>query len=140
MCFIAFFVPLRIYSGGYHAKKSEVCFVVSVISYVVTMLIAKHNLFLYENTIVRRVAMVMMLVLFIFSPVENSNHPLADYQKRRNKIIVRSIILLDFMLLIIFSMNRMTVASHEIIFVILNGVLFLIGKFENPIFRRKKLY
>ena len=136
VCFICFFVPLRIFSGGYHAKKSEICFVASIISYIVAMLIAKYNLFLYENVIVRRIAMVMMIVLFVFSPVENRNHPLADYQKRRNKIIVRLMILVNFTLFIVFSMNGMIIASYEIVFVVLNGVLFLMGKTENHILRR----
>ena len=25
-CYFSIFIPLRIFSGGYHAKKSEICF------------------------------------------------------------------------------------------------------------------
>ena len=136
VCYICFFVPLRIFSGGYHAKRSEVCFIMSVGIYVLVLLILKNNVYLYENTVLLCIASLFLLIIYIFSPVENENHPLADNQRKRNKIIVRVMVLLDFTLLIIFCFNQSTLASYEVVFVLLNGVLFLIGKVE-PLFLTK---
>ena len=136
VCYICFFVPLRIFSGGYHAKRSEVCFIMSVGIYVLALLILKNNVYLYENTVLLCIASLFLLIIYIFSPVENENHPLADDQRKRNKIIVRVMVLLDFTLLIIFCFNQSTLASYEVVFVLLNGVLFLIGKVE-PLFLTK---
>ena len=130
VCYLCFFVPLRIFSGGYHAKRSEVCFTMSVGIYILALLILKNNVHLYENTALFCITSLTLLITYIFSPIENANHPLADDQ--RNKILVRVIVLLDFTLLIIFCFNQSTLASHEIVFVLLNGVLFLIGKVKKP--------
>lgn len=39
--YLIFFLPLRIFSGGYHAKTSERCFVLSTIMYGSTIIAAK---------------------------------------------------------------------------------------------------
>ena len=130
VCYLCFFVPLRIFSGGYHAKRSEVCFTMSVGIYILALLILKNNVHLYENTVLLSIASLFLLIIYIFSPMENENHPLADNQRKRNKIIVRIMVFLDFTLLIIFCFNQSTLASYEVVFVLLNGVLFLIGKIE----------
>lgn len=130
-CYVIFFIPLRIFSGGYHSKKSEICFVTSVMSYTMALFVLKIYPLLYENIPILIITLITMIMVFIFSPVVNINHPLTKIQKRRNRIIVRLLVFIDFTLLIIFYINRMTIASYENIFVILNGVTFLIGKAEN---------
>ena len=132
-CYLCFFVPLRIFTGGYHAKKSEICFVMSVTSYVLSMILVNSNLLLFNNVIMVLITVTVMLAMFLYSPIENINHPLGEARKRRNRIIARVIVLIDFTLLIVFYINRMAITTYEIIFILLNGVTFFLGKIENYI-------
>ena len=130
-CYLCFFVPLRVFTGGYHAKKSEICFVMSVAPYVLAMILVNNNSSLFNNAIMVFVTALLMLLVFLYSPIENINHPLDETRKRRNRIIARVIVLIDFTLLIVFYINGMAITPYEIIFIILNGVVFFIGKIEN---------
>lgn len=130
VCYVIFFVPLRVFSGGYHAKKSETCFGLSVALYVLAMMLSEYKWLVY-NVIMSVVAIIMMFVIFLCSPIENVNHPLAEMQRRRNKMIVRIIILSDVALFVVLYINGTIIASYEIIFILLNGITFFLGKLEN---------
>lgn len=52
MGFLLFFVPLRTFVGGYHAKHSEVCLAMSIGIYMVVMIIFYNYPNLYKNIIV----------------------------------------------------------------------------------------
>lgn len=138
VCYLCFFVPLRVFTGGYHAKKSETCFVMSVASYVLAMILVNNNLLLFNNEIIVFITALLMLLMFLYSPIENINHPLEKARKRKNKIIARVIVLIDFTLLIVFYINGMAITSYEIIFILLNGVTFSLGKIENYTERKNR--
>ena len=130
ICFLCFFVPLRIFCGGYHAKRSEICFPMSMISYVIVLFMVKQNLYLYQNIFLQSLALVTILLLFLFAPLENKNHPLDEYQLQRNQKIVRILLVLYFLLLSYFCVYQVSIATYGIVFLILNGILFFIGKWE----------
>ena len=132
-CYLCFFVPLRVFTGGYHAKKSEICFVMSVASYILAMILVNTNALLFNNAKMIFITAILMLLMFLYSPIENINHPLDKVRKKRNRIIARVIVLIDFALLIVFYINKMAITTYEIIFVLLNGVTFFLGKIENHI-------
>lgn len=140
LCYVFFFIPLRIFLGGYHSKKSENCFLLSVTTFIATILILKYNLFLYEDKIILCCTFVIMIIMFLFLPVENINHPLSELQKKRNKIIVRVIFIIDFTFLLFFINNGNVIASREIIFILLNGITFFVGKINNLISSKKLKY
>lgn len=49
--FMLIFAPLRIFSGGYHAKHSETCFVISTLVYIASVLTLKlYPLFLHKHS------------------------------------------------------------------------------------------
>ena len=133
LCYLIFFIPLRVFSGGYHAKKSEICFVLSVASYVISMVMLNANLQIYKSVIILIITIAIIVEILLLAPIENINHPLSDTQKNRNKIIVRVIVGIDFTLLMIFCINRMTMASYQMVFIILNGLTFGIGQIEHYI-------
>lgn len=90
----------------------------------------KPKLVFVSEYFLQGITFVMMLLLFLFGPLENKNHPLDESQLRRNQKIVRILLLLYFLLLSYFCINQMMVATYEIAFVILNGILFFIGKWK----------
>lgn len=128
--FLIFFIPLRIFVGGYHAKNSETCFILSVGMYAATLLCISLQPCLYENNIAIISAAIALIILFIWAPLINPNHPLADYQIKRNKKILYGIIVFDFVLFLIFSSLHWEIASSEIIYILLVAIVFILGKIE----------
>lgn len=138
-CYVLFFIPLRVFLGGYHSKKSETCFFLSVTVYAVTMIVLEYDMSLYQNKFILFCTFVVVILIFSFSSEENPNHPLTSKQLQRNKKIVRMIVLIDFALLIFFVMNKMPIASREVVFLGLNGIILLIGKINNAVVKTKKV-
>lgn len=136
-CYVLFFIPLRVFLGGYHAKKSETCFLLSVAVYIITIMVHEYFLSLINSELILFFAVVMILVILYFSSEENPDHPLSPEQLRRNKMIVRIIVLFDFTLLIFLLLNQISIASREIVFLDLNGIILLVGKVNNAVVKTK---
>ncbi|MFQ9514243.1 MAG: accessory gene regulator ArgB-like protein [Eubacterium sp.] len=128
--FIIFFVPLRVFVGGYHAKNSEMCFMLSIGVYTITLFIIKYWSEIFKSEIAIVFSIIAVIIIIVWSPLKNPNHPLAEYQYRRNKRIVYGIIVVDFVLFTIFYKYNSVMASGEVIFVILVSFFVLIGKIE----------
>lgn len=130
LCYIGFFLPLRLFSGGYHAKRSETCFGISVASYLGALYLLSNNRDLYEHKYVMIATLIVMIIMFISSPIENRNHPINKFQKKRNSFIMKVVILADFTLLYVFYVNELMITSYEVVFVLMNALLFFLGKVE----------
>lgn len=87
--FLLFFIPLRIYCGGYHATSYFRCNTVFVITYVLVFLIGTSLSTVFKNYI--QVAEVILLLSFIpvliFSPVKNKHKKLSDSTAKKCRII-----------------------------------------------------
>lgn len=129
--YLLFFVPIRIFAGGYHTKHSETCFVMSMGVYTVSMPIFKYIPNLYENIYAIILFILAIVILLIWSPLRNPNHPLTNYQYKRNKKIVYGIILMYIVSFVIFLEKKSTIASSEIIFTVIVSVFLVIGKLKN---------
>lgn len=128
--FLIFFIPIRIFSGGYHAKHSETCFLLSTAIYAVTLFIVKWKPHIYKNVEVIIFVIIAVIFILIWSPLKNPRHPLADYQCKRNKKILYGIIAIDFALFVIIYRFDWAIVASEVIFILLNAVILCVGKLE----------
>lgn len=86
IAFIVTYKALRQYTGGFHCKTAEMCLVISILIYLIALLFFLFKsqaleLFLAIGTI------VSAIVIFICSPIENTNHPLDIAEKKKYRII-----------------------------------------------------
>ena len=65
--FLIFFLPLRMFIGGYHSKRSETCFIMSNAMYLLTLVIVKNYLELHNNINVVIVTLVALIIMYIWS-------------------------------------------------------------------------
>ena len=130
LAFILFFIPLRMLVGGYHCKKSELCFICSLGMYGLSMFVMRYTEIPYVNMVIQILA-VSVIVIIIFSPLIHPNHPLEDYQIRRNKKITYGVIAVDFVLYAIFYKFNLTMAIREAIFIIFVAFIFMLGRMED---------
>ncbi len=125
--YVLFFIPLRILVGGYHCNHSETCLMLSVSVYVATIFMVKYKLEVFTGTILVVTAFISCIVILIWSPLINKNHPLDNYRISRNRKIIYGIIIVDFVLFIILSKYNLSLASSEAVFVILVALTLILG-------------
>ena len=83
LVFLSFFVPLRLYAGGYHCKNYSTCFVVSNILFVLVVLSAKV---IYSISWITTVfSSITFIMVILFSPVTNNANPLSERRKQINR-------------------------------------------------------
>ena len=133
VCYIIFFVPLRMFSGGYHSKRSEVCLVLSVTLYMVGIVFVNIDTAIFVNKIIIILALICSLFMFEYAPVVNPGRPLSSSRITKIRSMVRKIIFINIILFVICYKFNSIIASYEIVFTLLNGALFAFGVLENRI-------
>ena len=129
--FLVFYIPLRIFAGGNHAKTNEICSVVSIciIIGVCIAMDACKNVPIFSFTILETVAGA---VIFFLSPVEDCNKPLCIAENRKYKKTARKILLCQMCFCFIIrylrieEIERVIVISH-----ILLACTLMIGEYKN---------
>ena len=124
--FIFLFVPLRISSGGYHAKTSRVCMGLSTIFYIITVVTIKVFPDLYKNIIAVATFIIASILIFIKTPIVNQNNVLNSKSYRYNKIISKIFIVLDFIIFVTLALFNIKAATSVMIFIILTGFLMIL--------------
>lgn len=66
-----FFCPIRLFSGGFHAKTYWGCFFISFVTFCVMIIIGKYITINIVTSILVLISSV--LLVFVFSPVDNIN-------------------------------------------------------------------
>lgn len=98
--FMVAYIPLRTFAGGYHAKTPLRCYMLSVIMLTVVSLGLKY-LSLTE-WVYYAVDVLAIIMICIFSPVEDKNKPLDEIEckvyKKRAVLIVIAESLISFAL------------------------------------------
>lgn len=128
--FMAAYIPLRSFAGGYHAKTSLRCYIFSDIMLIVVSIGIKY---LLVTDLVYYIALVIgIFIVLILSPVEDKNKPLDEAEHKvykRRTIIVASAEFLLFLLLKLLGLNNFLV-SIIYSFVVLSFML-ITGKVKN---------
>lgn len=126
-------MPLRSFSGGYHAKTSERCFVLSAIMYGISIAITTFFPYLFQLWSWRNAGIVSVIVILVMAPLINENNPLNKEQRKRNRIIVLALLAIDLVLFILSCNYNWKIASNELIFIIFDALLLLIGKVSSDL-------
>lgn len=83
--FIIGFAPIRTTAGGFHASQKAMCYFITIFIFI-SALGAAYYLQI-PSVLFPFVAGLSLLILLFFSPVEASNKPLKQVQRRRNRRI-----------------------------------------------------
>jgi accessory gene regulator B len=71
---VAFYIPLRSYAGGFHAKTPIRCFVYSLI--MMFLLLSVIKFLAFGNAICFIIIIMSSILIFYISPVPDKNKPL----------------------------------------------------------------
>lgn len=147
--FLAIIIPVRMYTGGYHADSRIVCDIVFVSSFISTVVITQYCLKNNYSEIVWIITLVSMLIICAYAPLENDNKPLTDTQKVKYKtisiimyiIIISISAILDITGRVLYSnnsfYNKISLYINSILIIV--AVLLLIGLGKEKILNEKSL-
>lgn len=137
LAYLIFFLPMRLFSGGYHAETSERCFILSTIMFGASIAVSKLIPLLYISNTGKIIGAVSVIVIFVLAPLINENNPLNQTQRRRNRIILCTLLFIDLVFYILSCNYAWTIASNELIFIVMDAVLLLTGKLKQGISKMK---
>lgn len=110
--FMAAYIPLRIFAGGYHAKTPLRCYIYSLIMLVIVSIGLKY--LHIEMWGYYAVLLAAVLIVFVLSPIEDKNKPLDDLEYKvykRRAIIIAAIELTVSVLLRLIGLDNLFIAS-----------------------------
>lgn len=82
IAFILPFLLLRKFSGGYHIKSSKVCFVVSILVILLSLLVIKFLIRAEANLYCIPAVILSTIQLIIFSPIDSEARRLSKKQRK----------------------------------------------------------
>lgn len=131
LAYLVFFVPLRVFAGGYHSSTSERCFILSNVMYTLSVLITKYISFAEFKAIIVFLIIIAYAVIIALSPLVNKNNMLDDKQVRRNKVVVYSLLFIDMIIGVLLYKYNQEMLLNEYISIIFVTILLLIGKIKS---------
>lgn len=127
--FMISFSVLRVFSGGYHSNSFLICNITTLFIYGVNILLYKH-LFNYIVTpfVYITVFSITVILVVLFSPVENDNNPLEDNESVRCKIKACIVTIVEisifFLLFYVLKFKSIAIIIPTLLFV---DILIVLG-------------
>lgn len=90
--FLLCFIPVRLYSGGYHAKTYFRCDMTFLFIFLGCTLVYQFFLYYPVFPVLLLTNIAAILITIKYAPIENPGKPLTDEQKKQYKIVSISII------------------------------------------------
>ena len=129
--FMLIFVPLRIFTGGCHAKTSERCYLITTAVYALSAFSVKQLPELYTSIPAVITFLILIVPIILLAPVENKNNPLNADERKRNRLISIVLTVVDSLIFIIMYLLSITAATSVMIFMAVDSILMLIGLMKN---------
>lgn len=127
LVFISVFVPLRLFTGGYHAESYGKCFVISNISYLLILYVRDITLEIFPMWIWSFLLIGMCCYIIRNAPIVNSAQPINESRQKRNKKMTKYILIADIVWIVCLAINQRELMVMAILSIFLASVLMLIS-------------
>lgn len=137
--FLMVYIPLRSFAGGYHAATPKKCFIYSIILILVIQL---YFFYLFKSMYqwIYPVVLISSFIIYVNSPIQNSNKPLSIEEKSYYKKVVAEILISVCFLMLFSKMLSCLVAEQGMATAIyIETLLLIIEKFKNRHLQRNKV-
>lgn len=126
--FLAAFIPIRSFAGGYHAKTPLRCYWYSVAIVAVSLEAVRHAAVQFVDA----AALCSVLAIFFLAPVESEKKYLSDAEKNSLRKKARLALYAGLACMAAFSMSGLSEASRCIKMAIaVAGLLVMTGGWKN---------
>lgn len=128
LVFLIIFTLIRRYSGGYHANSKLKCTLVSTF----VMLISIGLPIFFSNTISYIVGAVLAIItIWVFAPVEHPNRPLTDNAIRHCRIYSRVLTVLTGIVILVLNIYKPEYAYTASLSLFSVAILIIVQRGEN---------
>lgn len=132
--FLAVFISLRSFVGGYHAKTYFMCNALFLLTYLVVYYVNLVAAAFIDGELFSRFLTVLILLgiipIIAFAPVQNKNKPLSEKQSRICRILGIAMFILISIIALILHYSEIKYGSFMILTLSSISVLILIEKFK----------
>ena len=125
--FLVAYIPLRSYSGGYHAKTPFRCYILSVVMISVALLVVRSSI--WNLISVTSVTVIASGIILLLAPVEDKNKPLQ--QNEREEFKKRTNILLGVLLgliILFWFVEKQQISIGIMLTLVMVAIMLLLGK------------
>lgn len=124
--FIAAYIPLRSFAGGYHAKTPLRCYIYSIIMIILVSVGMKYLLFV--DMVYYVILAISALIIFVLSPAEDKNKPLDKIELKVYRKRTLLILLVELIICILSNVIDLRTVSISIIYnLAVMSVIILLG-------------
>lgn len=127
--FMGLYIPLRSFSGGYHARTPLRCYFYSIMMLCVVAIYIKH--YSIYIPLCYGLVIVSSLLNFILTPVEDKNKMLDDTEKHRYRQISRMLLIIYDIFFIIMMTMSVWIYKVFLCVIIVMSVMLLLGYIKN---------
>lgn len=124
--FLTLFAPLRVFTGGYHAKTYSGCFIISNISYL--LILSFNNIISSVMPIKYWIGLLVIACGYILlnAPILNAAQPISMSKSIRCRRMTRNILVLDIIGILYLAINHRNMVSMAILSICLVAAFMLI--------------
>lgn len=96
--FLVVFISFRLPGGGYHASTYRNCFILTNSVFLASFILSL--ILLSTPNVIRNVLLLIScFAIWMLAPIPNPHHPVSERTLRKNKIIVRGMVIVDSLLM-----------------------------------------
>lgn len=104
--FLLFYIPLRIYAGGFHQNTREKCYVHSLFIFFILMIGFKTWIKIWVINDWTVLLVVSCIIIWFLAPLEAINKPLNAAERRHHKVTARLILMIEVVIVALFRFGN----------------------------------
>ncbi len=132
LVFMIFYIPLRTYAGGYHAKTPTRCYFLSILMILSVLLAVKTAS--WTNSMVIGMSLLSGIIIFALVPVEDGNKPLSNSQVIRYKKVARMILAIELIgISILLYGGYFNITLPMALSIVTISIMVILGRVRNKL-------
>ena len=127
LLFLACYIPLRSYAGGYHARTQIRCYFLSIL--MISLVLLAIKIVPWTSPMMIGVTILSGSTIFILAPVEDSNKPLSSSQEKVFRKVARRILVIELIVMItLLWMGYMMFVLPMVLAIAAVSVMVIMGR------------
>lgn len=136
IAFTAFYMMIRPYAGGYHARTPQMCYVYSLIMIIAVLFLIK--IIPLNGLLYLLIYAISSIIILKLSPVEDENKPLDNIEKVVfRKRAIKSHIILSLCCLIFWFVKLKELSLCILLALFVLSIMLVLGEIKNRHLKRE---
>jgi len=123
IAFLVIFVPLKGYTGGYHASNYKICFVISCLAVTVILFVTKYIAVQADRNTLFLIMTIIGVLICILGPIEDKNKPLTKNENTHFRHKIQFVLVIEYILAVIMS----SFGQYKILFIFCSSFVITFG-------------